>query len=355
MRDQEGVIVVTVNSRVGIWGFPQTQAVPLDKQNAGLSDQRLAITWLRDNIEAFGGDPARIVIMGHDFGAAAAGLYVYAYKDDPIVAGTIQAGGTEPIGTSILGPPKTEDEKTAAFSQVATKCGCPLREGDQQVARDAQLLCMQKVDWRLIKTVASERDESHHDFSPVIDGVRVFHALEYDAFAKSGNFARIPALVGSNSHAADDVVAGNQAFKDAITKIAFTCPAAKVGLYRSMFAPTWRYMYSGVWPNLNRESSIGAAQLYDLTMIFGTYNQSVAGSIDGKPVARIESTPDQIRASRMMQSAFAAFVKDPSDGLKIVGWPAYSSLSQSLVELSLDNKPDINLAYPVKYDVGCVF
>lgn len=348
-------MIVTVNSRVGIFGFPQTPGIALSEHNAGLRDQRLAVQWLHENIEAFGGDPGRIVIMGDSFGAAAVGLWTYAYKDHPLVSGVIQGGSSEPIGMSILGPPNSVEKRLALFDRVANASGCPLVQvSNEQDAWAAQVSCMQAIDWRRIQAVASEHDESHHDFSPVIDGTYVFSALQYAEFASQGSFARIPSLVGSNNREADDIISGSQDLKDSITKLAFTCPIAKVAHYRSMYNPTWRYMYSGIWPNINRDSAIGAAELYELSMIFGTYNQSVSGVIDGKVIPKIESTAGQIGASRTFQNAIAAFVRDPVKGLTALEWPKYDTFTKSLVELGLNNQPDMHLSWPAKYDFGCV-
>ena len=83
----EDVVVVTLNYRLGIFGFP---GAPGEAQNLGLRDQRLAVEWLRDNVSAFGGDPDRITIFGHSSGALAVDTWAYAYNDDPIVAGMIR-------------------------------------------------------------------------------------------------------------------------------------------------------------------------------------------------------------------------------------------------------------------------
>lgn len=71
------MVVVTFNYRTNIFGFPggerriyKKEGLPLTTctiasnlvQNVGLLDQRLAIKWVRDNIAAFGGDPARITV-----------------------------------------------------------------------------------------------------------------------------------------------------------------------------------------------------------------------------------------------------------------------------------------------------
>ena len=66
---KKGLIVVTINYRVGIFGFfthPELSAESATKTsgNYGLLDQIAALQWVRDNIGAFGGDPARVTIAG---------------------------------------------------------------------------------------------------------------------------------------------------------------------------------------------------------------------------------------------------------------------------------------------------
>lgn len=60
------VVVVTFNYRVGTEGFAQIEGVPA---NRGLCDQVAALEWVRDNIQAFGGDPGRVTVFGQSAGA----------------------------------------------------------------------------------------------------------------------------------------------------------------------------------------------------------------------------------------------------------------------------------------------
>ena len=63
-----------------VFGFAQTAALAKEgSQNAGVRDQRLAIEWVHDNIEAFGGDPERITIHGQSSGGLAIGIQMLAY------------------------------------------------------------------------------------------------------------------------------------------------------------------------------------------------------------------------------------------------------------------------------------
>jgi para-nitrobenzyl esterase len=65
---QGDVVVVTINYRVGIFGY---LFVRNEIANMGQSDQINALKWVRDNIEAFGGDPGNVTIFGESAGGVA--------------------------------------------------------------------------------------------------------------------------------------------------------------------------------------------------------------------------------------------------------------------------------------------
>lgn len=71
---RRGIVVVTVNYRLNMFGFmchPEITKENLDAPaNFGLLDQRMAIEWVKDNIEAFGGDSNNITIGGQSAGGA---------------------------------------------------------------------------------------------------------------------------------------------------------------------------------------------------------------------------------------------------------------------------------------------
>ncbi|MEU1439372.1 carboxylesterase family protein [Streptomyces sp. NPDC005786] len=63
---RDGVVLVTVNYRLGVEGFGVFPDAP---DNRGLLDQIAALTWVRENIAAFGGDPENVTVCGESAGA----------------------------------------------------------------------------------------------------------------------------------------------------------------------------------------------------------------------------------------------------------------------------------------------
>ncbi|KAL2838666.1 Alpha/Beta hydrolase protein [Aspergillus pseudodeflectus] len=308
VRDNENVIIVTLNYRLGIFGYPNAPGLPVGKQNVGLLDQRLAVKWLRDNISQFGGDPKRITLLGQSAGAISADMYVYAYHMDPLVHGIVMQSGTAALFSS-------SDFTHSGWQNVSETLGCTQRDP----ARN--LKCMRELPVRDVLQAAVGQL-----FVPVQDNITVFS--NYSHRAELGKLAKIPVLVGSNAQESfTGPLDGPGPDKDtaqALTTALFTCPAdAAARARRDHHIPSWRYLYHGNWTNLSPVPWLG-----ELPLVFGTYNLS-------QPTLR-----DQVLASKYVQGAWAAFAHDPHDGLSAYGWPLYDAQDSTLVSLALDNRPD---------------
>ncbi|XP_058829143.1 neuroligin-1-like isoform X2 [Topomyia yanbarensis] len=116
------VIVVTVNFRLGILGFLKTRAStsPGSGGNLGLMDIILALQWVRDNIAAFGGDPKRITLAGHDTGAALANMVLISKAGKGLIHRAILLSG------SALSPWALIPEPDAIRLEVSQQMACHL-------------------------------------------------------------------------------------------------------------------------------------------------------------------------------------------------------------------------------------
>lgn len=96
---REGIVYVSINYRVNIFGFmahPQLSAESgrNSSGNYGIMDQIAAIKWVKNNIEAFGGDPERITIAGQSAGSASVQAVVSSPLAHDLFQGVIAQSGT---------------------------------------------------------------------------------------------------------------------------------------------------------------------------------------------------------------------------------------------------------------------
>ncbi|HDQ04198.1 MAG TPA: hypothetical protein ENN23_06475 [Deltaproteobacteria bacterium] len=109
----KGVIVVTVNYRLGLFGFLDHESLEGDPGNYGLKDQVKALEWVQAYIADFGGDPTNVTI----FGESAGGHSVFSLLVSPSAAklfnkAIIQSGSYYPDQIS------SEDARTAWYNEV---------------------------------------------------------------------------------------------------------------------------------------------------------------------------------------------------------------------------------------------
>ncbi|MEU4277432.1 carboxylesterase family protein [Streptomyces tanashiensis] len=113
---RDGVVLVSVNYRLGVEGFGVFPDAPA---NLGLRDQIAALTWVRENIAAFGGDPDRVTVFGESAGA----ISIAALLASPLAKGlfrraVIQSGA--PSARSIDVARRTTEAIAARLKVPAT-------------------------------------------------------------------------------------------------------------------------------------------------------------------------------------------------------------------------------------------
>ncbi|CAN8104550.1 unnamed protein product [Discula destructiva] len=184
LANTQDVVVVVFNYRVGIFGFPG--APGLEQQNPGFWDQRLAIEWTRDNIAAFGGDPARITLFGESAGAYSVDIYSFAWAEDPIVNALLsESGSAMRTGGPLVGLAHQLDGY-AKWYNVSQQLGC----GGPEMAATT-LDCMRQKTADEVLSAAGEVATGgilQPDFNPWIDEKTVFTDIRERAL--NGNFIK---------------------------------------------------------------------------------------------------------------------------------------------------------------------
>lgn len=96
----ENVILVTINYRLGPLGF-LSLGTPEYSGNMGMKDQVIALEWVKNNIEQFGGDKQRITIFGESAGGSSVHFHVLRSNQENVLfqRAIIQSGSAQsPFG-----------------------------------------------------------------------------------------------------------------------------------------------------------------------------------------------------------------------------------------------------------------
>jgi para-nitrobenzyl esterase len=176
---EQGVVVVTVNYRLGALGFLAHTALTAESANAssgnyGIQDQQAALRWVRDNIVRFGGDANRVTI----FGESAGGLSVHAHLISPGSAGLFDRAIVQ-SGAYSLTPPTRAVAETQGTA-FATAVGCT----DAACLRNAP-----------VSALLAGPAPVGLGYLPNVDGA-VLPTTFLDAFTR-GAFQRVPIIEGS--------------------------------------------------------------------------------------------------------------------------------------------------------------
>ncbi|MFE9559029.1 carboxylesterase family protein [Streptomyces sp. NPDC006692] len=92
---RDGLVCVSFNSRLGVYGFGYLPDAPAPA-NRGLLDQIAALTWVRENIAEFGGDPDNVTVAGESAGAMS--ILALLSRDDGLFHKAIVQSGTAHLG-----------------------------------------------------------------------------------------------------------------------------------------------------------------------------------------------------------------------------------------------------------------
>lgn len=346
---EQGVIVVTINYRLGYLGFFAESALDSeghDAGNYGLMDQQFAMHWVQNNIAAFGGDPGNVTI----FGESAGGHSVYSNLASPTAAGLfakaisesgsylmfdnfVQSIVTLPVGET------TGSGLVPGGDSVASSLGCTTSACLRGIA-NTELVSLQPgtlyafVDGTLLtETPAQAFAAGTFNRVPVIAGTNhdewnIFVAEQYDATGNpiltepeydAATLALWGPVLGPVAELVYPYVApGGQVLGEDGTDGIFACSARNGDQLLSNFTTTYAYEF-------NDEFAPPQPPPAGLTFPLGAYHGSEVQYLFDTGFF-FEFTPAQQQLSQAMVSYWTNFAAtgDPNGGT-LPTWSPYNT------------------------------
>ncbi|KAL3485267.1 Alpha/Beta hydrolase protein [Aspergillus germanicus] len=184
---RKDVIYVNFNYRESLYASPNAPELEGQSQNFGIMDVELAMQWVYDNIEAFGGDKSRIVLGGHSSGGVHVDHYLWTHPET-FLAGAIEMSANAQSGPAITPSGVGLKQVVQDMLDAGVILSC--------TADDYTLDCLRAVDTYAFQTTYFN-STSNTWFSPVVDDVTRFSNYA-DRFAAGQYPTSLPLIVGNS-------------------------------------------------------------------------------------------------------------------------------------------------------------
>ncbi len=329
LAEQGDVVVVTVNYRLGVFGFVDlAAALEVDvPSNLGLRDQIAALTWVQENIAAFGGDPTRVTVAGESAGSISVALLLTA----PATVGLFRAAVMQSGSYSLIHGPQVRQEVARAHARAL---GLGTTDSDRLwQLTSAELLAAQALvdrqspgtlpasPWFDGDLVPGSLEEARRVTRPDVallaghnrDEVTMFRLLPGDIMptAREALVSRLRAALGWEEaqavlQAYPDDAAGTRALG---TDLNFAFPTRHFAeRHAAAGGATWCYRFDAAVP------LVGSTHAAELPYLWSWTGVSAF-------VLRGRRTPERLALAARMRRRWLSFVRDGDPG---TDWPAFT-------------------------------
>ncbi|CAG8979245.1 hypothetical protein HYALB_00013313, partial [Hymenoscyphus albidus] len=180
-----------IDERQTVFGFATSEFLRGGKSlNVGLKDQRLALEWVKENIEVFGGDPSKVTIFGQSSGGLSVGMQVLAYgnsKSSPFTSAIMQSTALEPGASTNI-----SFDATAAIA-ISASCNCT----DAHSTSPDLIACLKALPMEVLLNYTL-------DYLTLMNGGDIFlPTVDQDflpelanTLVREGKFPKIPLMAG---------------------------------------------------------------------------------------------------------------------------------------------------------------
>lgn len=347
MSERGNVVVVTIQYRLGPLGFLvhpglEEENVNNISGNYAILDQILALTWIKSNIEKFGGNPSKVMV----FGESAGGLNVGDLLLTKLSEGLFQRACIE-SGTPIIADYDVTKNEGISFVENYISTGTDTEKINFMRTIPADSLVKDEESPVSGGTVGLA-------WSPVLDNY-IFKSLPTQCF-QNGTFNKVPLIIGSNSDEMSlsapqtvyplmvnalikasvpeslqaqaellyplgtNTTEARESYVSILTDLQFTAPARRTSqcVSRNQTEPVWRYFFTHKH-TVAALAPYGSYHGMELFYVFNNWENATLGSgILFKPA------DDSVQQNMLKYWVNFANTGNPNDGLLPV-WPQYNA------------------------------
>ncbi|XP_057551121.1 acetylcholinesterase isoform X3 [Hippopotamus amphibius kiboko] len=330
----EGTVLVSMNYRVGAFGFlalPGSREAP---GNVGLLDQRLALQWVQENVAAFGGDPTSVTLFGESAGAASVGMHLLSLPSRALFHRAVLQSGAPNGPWATVGVGEARRRATL----LARLVGCPPGGAG---GNDTELVACLRTrpaqdlvdhEWHVLPQESVFR----FSFVPVVDGdflsdtpEALINAGDFHGLQASDLAAEAVVLHYTDWLHPEDPARLREAMSDVVGDHNVVCPVAQLaGRLAAQGARVYAYIFEHRASTLSWPLWMGVPHGYEIEFIFG---------LPLEP--SLNYTVEERTFAQRLMRYWANFARtgDPNDPWdpKAPQWPPYTAGAQQYVSLNL--------------------
>uniref|UniRef100_A0A8P0NWE2 Carboxylesterase 5A n=1 Tax=Canis lupus familiaris TaxID=9615 RepID=A0A8P0NWE2_CANLF len=373
----ENVVVVTIQYRLGIWGFFST-GDEHGRGNWGHLDQLAALRWVQENIANFGGNPGSVTIFGESAGGESVSVLVLSPLAKNLFHRAISESGVALTAALVKKDMKDTAQQIAVFAGCKSTTSAVLVHCLRQKTEDELLEVSLKLKFFTLDLFGDPR-ESYPFLPTVVDGV-LLPKMPQEILAEK-KFNSVPYIIGINKQefgwllpmmmgyplsedkldqktassllwksypianipeeltplasekylgGTDDPVKKKALFLDMLGDVVFGVPSVTVARHhRDAGAPTYMYEFQ-YHPSFSSDMKPQT--------VVGDHGDELF-SVFGAPFLKGGASEEEIRLSKMMMKLWANFARSGNpNGEGLPSWPAYDQ-KEGYLQIGIPTQP----------------
>uniref|UniRef100_A0A8C0MAQ7 Carboxylic ester hydrolase n=2 Tax=Canis lupus familiaris TaxID=9615 RepID=A0A8C0MAQ7_CANLF len=329
----ENVVVVTIQYRLGIWGFFST-GDEHGRGNWGHLDQLAALRWVQENIANFGGNPGSVTIFGESAGGESVSVLVLSPLAKNLFHRAISESGVALTAALVKKDMKDTAQQIAVFAGCKSTTSAVLVHCLRQKTEDELLEVSLKLKFFTLDLFGDPR-ESYPFLPTVVDGV-LLPKMPQEILAEK-KFNSVPYIIGINKQEFGwllPMMMGYPLSEDKLdqkTASSLLWKSYPIANIPEELTPLASEKYLGGTDDPVKKKALFLDMLGDV--VFGVPSVTVARHHRGG------ASEEEIRLSKMMMKLWANFARSGNpNGEGLPSWPAYDQ-KEGYLQIGIPTQP----------------